>query len=314
MRAPIILMVLAALLVAACEKAPEPREPPPNPVTVYAGYLDADPLWQSFEKFTQQSGIRVTVKAGDPRLIVDAVIANNGAPPADVLLTPDVAGIWRAAEEGGLRAIHSDVMQDNVATRLRDPDRLWTAVGYTKAAIVFDRRAVDLSGATGYEVLGDESLRGQLCLSTSSLSINRALIAMMISKFDIRPTERIVRSWIRNLAKPVFDSEEQLLAAINDGQCGAGIASTDALADYGLPGRGESLETNELPDAFINIVGIGIARHARNPDGAKLLIEWLVSENALSDEHLDGISEKNVGMAGWNDEDAAKLAERTSYP
>lgn len=308
------LLVLAALLVVACERTPEPQERPPKPVTVYAGYLDAEPLKQTFEKFTQQSGIRVTVKAGDPRLIVDAVIANNGAPPADVLLTPDVAGIWRAAEEGGLRAIHSDVMQENVATRLRDPDRLWTAVGYTKAAIAYDQRAVDLSGATGYEVLGDESLRGRLCLSSSSLSINRALIAMMISEVDIRPTERIVRSWIRNLAQPVFDSEQQLLAAIIDGECAAGIVSTDAFVGHVVPDAGESLGINEPPQAFVNITGIGIARHARNPEGAQLLIEWLVSKSALSDEHLDGISEKNVGMAGWNDEDAAKLAERTSYP
>ena len=40
---------------------------------------------------------QAAIRAGDPDLIVKAVIADNGSPPADVLLVTDVARAWLAA-------------------------------------------------------------------------------------------------------------------------------------------------------------------------------------------------------------------------
>ena len=308
------LLLLAMLVFAACGQKSDPGEARPGVVSVYAGYIDVERVQESFAGFTAETGVRVIVKAGDPKLIVDAVIANNGAPPADILLTPDVAGIWRAAEEGGLRALRSDPVQSEVAARLRDPDHLWSAASYRSADLVYNARVAGEVDARDYAALGAESLRGRVCLSSSSLATNRALIAMLIAEHDIRATERIVRGWIRNLALPVFGSEADLLEAINEGDCGVGIASSTAFQDFQDSHPGHALVATTPPGAHLNIEGIGVARHARNPELAQQLIEWHVERVALSDEVLEGASGRNVGLAGWHDEDAELLAERALYP
>ncbi len=310
---PVILALTLALL-AACAGDDESAPRRPDPVSVYAAMPDATRWQPVLDEFTAQTGIFVTVKTGDPDLIVNAVIADNGSPPADVLLTGDVARVWLAAEEGGLRALLADEVElgRGLDSRLRDPDALWAAVGIRTATIVYDSRAVDLSGIGDYANLSDADLRGKLCLSSSSLPVNRSLIAMLISDIGVRPAEIVVRGWKRNLAELVFETEDKLLAAIADGRCAAGIVSSD-VADAAVRETGY-LDAVLPAVAHINVDAAGVARHARNPDGAQQLVHWLVTRDHVAAADLQRVSTNNVGLAGWRDEDAIKLAERAGYP
>ena len=125
-----------------------------------------------------------------------------------------------------------------------------------------------------------------------------------------------------NLARPVFESESKLWIALEKGGCGIAIMSNIGAAWLGNS-RYAGMWSNELPAVHADVEGVGIARHARNPDGALRLVEWLLSEEiqalhsgalaaypATSD--FDGV--KNVGVIAWHDEEAAKLAERALYP
>jgi len=310
----LLLAVAVVLTVSACEKSQPPAERRPDPVAVYVAGGDSETWSAEFDRFTADTGIRVTVKSGEPDLIVKAVVENNGSPPADVLLAGDVARIWVAAEEGGLRALRSEAIDAAVAPRLRDPDSLWFGISYRSAEIVYNRSEIDLSGIGDYANLSDADLRGKLCLSSSSLPVNRALIAMLIADIGVRPAEVIVRGWKRNLAALVFESEDDLLTAINDGRCGGGIASSDAVAAYTMRNPEHQLGVARPAVAHANVEAVGVARHARNPEGGKVLVEWLVAQSPLLPEQLVGISTRNIGFAGWHDEAAIKLAERASYP
>ena len=98
----VILAALAVSILLACES----RTSIP-PVVVYANAEDESLLLTWFAEFTDETGIPVTVKYGDSSANTDAVIANTGLPPADVLLTNSVADIWRAADEGALRPLRT---------------------------------------------------------------------------------------------------------------------------------------------------------------------------------------------------------------
>ncbi len=305
-------VLVSIVVLAACGGDDESTSRRADPVSVYAAMPDAAAWQPLFDEFTDETGVFVTVKTGDADLVVQAVIADNGAPPADVLLTGDIGRIWTAAEEGGLRAVRSDEIESALDSRLRDPDHLWAAVGFRTAKVVYDERAIDLAGIGDYANLSDADLRGKLCLSSSSLPVNRALIAMLISDIETRPAEIVVRGWKRNLAELVFETEHELLEAIADGRCAAGIASGD-VADPFVAENGHVAAA--MPAVgYINVNAAGVARHARNPDGAEQLVKWLVARTAPDPSELQGISTRNVGLAGWRDEDAIKLAERASYP
>ncbi len=284
------------LLLVACESAPVPE-----PVVVYANAEDEKELQDWFAGFTDHSGIRVTLKLGDSKSNTDLVIANRGSPPADVLLTSNVADIWRAADEGALRPIPPESL-DRVPHSLRDPDGYWAALNVRYAAIDVAPNAT-VANASTYIELADPQLRGQLCLSSSALPVNRSLIAMLMQDMGSKPAERVVRGWIRNIAREPFSTEAELRKAILSGDCNYGIVSMPSEID--APG---TVDKNLFA---IDIDGVGVVRHARYPVSAQRLINWMFEQKKLANPAWS--NGKNIGIAGWLDEDALLLAERAGY-
>lgn len=322
---------ISSITLAACGDTGAPSGPRPQPVVVYASYADQDFLPGLFERFTDETGMPVTIRYADEQENVARVIANRGAPPADVLLVPTISAIWLAAEEGALIPQRSAVIDAAVPDWLRDPDYLWTATGFRLAVIAYDPQAVDPDTGIDYASLAEPEYRGSLCLSSAQLSVNRALIATLIDRLGTRPAELLVRGWIRNLGHPVFDSEARLLEAILDGRCGVGIVSSSAVAETDSGRLGIRVPATAALDAE----AAGIARHARHPDAALTLIEWLVGKTAQSllvggNRHYpanpaadspsgadragrSSVATTNSGRIGRNNEEALKLAERAAY-
>lgn len=316
--------LIAALLLISCGPGEKPadRAPIVEPVVVYADF-GGDDLSEFFRSFTDSSGIRVVVYESDEA--VDSVVANSGSPPADVLLTRDITGIWRAADEGALRPIDSGALAGRVPDGLRDPDGYWVAIGPRTSLLVYDNRESGFVPPTSYEDLADERYHGQLCLSLSSDSANQTVIAMLINELGVRPAEMVVRGWMANLAVPVFATEAELIRALRSTMCQMGLVSSKAVATM-ADSTAAVLQPADFGVLFANAEGVGIARHARHPDAAAELIEWWLAEQPQADyvarthsvsvfdaDGLSDVSNSNVSTIGWLSIDAAKLAERAGY-
>ncbi len=180
---------------------------------------------------------------------------------------------------------------------------MWLGLGFDAAVIV--SAGVDPPG--DYTTLGDERFAGTLCLSSSALPVNRIVIAMLIDALGVRQAELAVRGWVRNLVLPPFDTQEKLVGALQEGLCQAGIVSARTA---GLSG----LQVEAVAATYGDVYAAGLARHAHNPDGALLLVEWLIERYAKEGfaDNRFGL-EKNIGRAAWNRQDAVKLAERAGY-
>jgi iron(III) transport system substrate-binding protein len=308
-------------LLVACTPE-QSAEEPPAPIVVYAADKDRTYLPALFDSYMKETGVEVIVRYGDAPAIVDDVIDSRVSPLADLLLVPSVAEIWRAAEKGALRPIYSEFVQDNVPTWLRDPDEYWVALSYRSAVLVYDPNSVSVNALSSYETLADAQFRNRVCLSSASLAINRAVIAMLIDKLGIRDTELAVRGWVANLAMPTFDTEAELLRAVQSGDCEIGLVSSQAAALAAQSIEDSRYEIFTPATTYSDIEAIGIARHARNPDGALALLEWLLSKN-IQTQHAShtmayaAISAptgtKNVSSVARHSEEAQKLAERARY-
>ena len=86
-----------ALVACSAEQEGAP-ETTPEPVVVYASYEDRSYLPMLFDAYTRQTGVAVIVRHGNAEAMVDDVIRNDITPPADVLITPTVRGVYRAAD------------------------------------------------------------------------------------------------------------------------------------------------------------------------------------------------------------------------
>jgi iron(III) transport system substrate-binding protein len=332
------LLLAMLVLCAGCEKqgGETTKNVRQEPVVVYAAFEDDARLRELFETYTEETGVLVIVRRGERESIVNDLIENRISPPADVLITQSVAGVWRAAEEGALRPLYSNTVRERSPAWSRDPDDLWFGTGFRTAVIVVSQEAEADTGLPGFAALAEQRFAGQLCLSSSTNQVNRTVVAMMIATMDARPAELAVRGWMKNLARPVVDTEADVIAAIRSGKCRYAIVSSTAFANA-LADDPRAEVSAFTPDVtFADIDGVGVARHARNPEGAAKLVEWLFSadvqeemasqnrifpadQSAAHDDALESlgaknVSPKNVGLVAWHEIEAAKLAERARYP
>jgi iron(III) transport system substrate-binding protein len=289
-----VVPALLCLLLAACGRSPPP------PVVVYAYGDESSSLAAQFALFTGDTGIPVEVRYGASDELADDVIAKRGSPPADVLVTSNVADIWRAAEKGALRPIRSDAF-DKISDAQKDPDRFWAAVRVDLHFIVAAHGAG--SPPASWNDIKLPEFAGRLCLSSSQLASNRALIAHLMDDIGELQAERLVRRWIRNLALPPFSSQNELLAAVRDGRCTYGVGTVNGDLD-GL------LAVSPRPHYF-DISAIGVARHAQQAESAQQLVGWFLENRTTYFERH--VRQRHVSIAGWRDEEARLLMERAGY-
>ncbi len=328
----VIVLALVVLALGACERpAKEPPTPAarPEPVVVYASFEDEEYLPSLFAGFTRETGIPVTVRHRPEHQIVGEVIANKGSPPADLLLTRSVHGIWRAADEGALRPLQSQDIGRIVPAPLRGPDGDWTSIGFTSIDVVCSaERREDCDAVEAYEDLAKPEFEGRLCLAASTLAVNRTLVAGLIADHGLRPAELIVRAWIANLALPPLDTEAALLQAVEAGTCGIAVVSGLAFHDFARP---TVAATWPQPNYF-DVFAVGVNRHARSPDAAHSLAAWLTGPPAQAAQAESiGLGPVNSAVPanrypspapderhqaaafGFHESDAIKLAERARW-
>lgn len=336
-----VLLCGLSLLTACSQDAPPTAGSAPHsalPVVVYSARAEQliKPL---FDAYTAETGVTVTYTTDSEQPLIQKLLAEGQTTPADMLLTVDAGNLWYAAEQGVLRPIRSEVLAQNIPANLRDPENQWFAMSVRARTIVYDTRTVDPASLADYAGLADEKWRGKLCLRTSAKVYNQSLVAMLIAQFGEQRTEEIVRGWVANLATDVFPNDTKLIEAIAAGQCEVGIVNTYYF------GRLQN-DNQDIPVAIfwpagstggvhVNVSGAGITRHAKNPDGARALLEWMSQDRAqriLGGENMEypanpavaadplvvawgdfDASPMNVAQAGEYQAQAVKLMDRAGY-
>ena len=248
------------------------------PVVVYSSrqeYL-IKPL---FDRFTAETGIQVQLQTGEDGPLIARLQAEGDATFADILYTVDAGNLWVAADKGLLAPLHSEILEANIPAHLRDPGGRWFGLSVRARTIAYSTARVDPAQLSTYEALAEPQWQGRLCLRTSKKVYNMSLVATMIDRLGIAPTEAVVRGWVANLATNVFSSDTLIIEAIAAGQCDVGIVNTYYLGqmqqqDPALPVA--LFWANQAENGVhVNISGAGITTHASNPTGALRLLEWL---------------------------------------
>jgi len=249
-----------------------------------------------FEAYTKQTGVEIkyiTDKAGPLLQRLKAEVKNT---PADLLITVDAGNLWHAASEGLLQPVDSEILQENVPANLRDDQNRWFGLSLRARTIVYSTERVQPEQLSTYAALGDDVWKGRLVLRTSQKVYNQSLVAMMIAEYGEEKTERIVRSWVDNLATAPFSNDTRTMEAIVAGQGDVGIVNTYY---YGrLLRENPDLKlalfwpNQEQADSgvHVNVSGAGVTRHATNSEAAIRFLEWLSSEkaqNLFADANLE---------------------------
>lgn len=237
-----------------------------------------------FVQFEEETGIEVELRGGTAPELFERLRREGDDSPADVLITTDLANLWRAEEAGLLQPMTSATTEEQIPEALRDPEGNWVSLTTRLRVPVVSTERVEPGAVTSYEDLGDPQFAGRTCLRTSTSEYNQSLVADMIAKRGAEATEALLRSWMDN-DPTIINSDGELLAAIEAGSCDVGLAN-----DYYL---GRALEENDgdfpvapaWPDqdgagAHANVSGIGVAASTDQPEDAVALIEYLTAADA----------------------------------
>lgn len=255
-------------------------------VNVYSARQEALilPLLQKFEAQTGIGFKLITAKADE---LLKRLEAEGRSTPADVFITTDAGRLQRAKEAGVLRALDNATLRQRIPANLRDRENYWFGLSQRARVIFYAKDRVDPAELSSYEALADEKWRQRVCIRSSSNIYNQSLVASMIEAHGVEQTEAWARGLVPNFArKPAGGDTDQLRAAAA-GQCDIAIANTyyygrlassDKQADRDVANALGVFWPNQADrGAHINVSGAGVTRHAKHPEAAERLLEFLVN-------------------------------------
>ncbi|WP_111641358.1 extracellular solute-binding protein [Marinimicrobium alkaliphilum] len=331
----LIALLSALLFIAGCSDSGDSER---KVITVYSERAEhlIKPL---FDRYTEETGVEVRYITDNAGALIQRLKAEGPNTPADILLTVDVGNLWQAENEEVLRPLESSVLARNVPAHLRSDTQHWYGLSVRARTLVYSSERLDPSELSTYEDLADPKWQGRLCLRTSRKVYNQSLVASMIERLGEERTEEIVRGWVDNLATQPYSNDNATMEAIIAGQCDVAIVNTyyfgrlqrnnpDIPLALFWPNQGDR-------GVHINVSGAGLTRHAKQPEAAQALLEWLSSPAAqrdfagLNQEYPANSSvepseevqawgdfipdDMNVEAAGQRQAQAIRLMDRAGY-
>ncbi|HOP17095.1 MAG TPA: extracellular solute-binding protein [Gammaproteobacteria bacterium] len=240
-----------------------------------------------FDRYTQETGVAIRYITDKEGPLLQRLAAEGKRTPADMLITVDAGNLWHAAQSGVLAEIRSPVLEANVPANLRDPQGRWFGLSERARTIVYSTERVQPGELSSYEDLADPKWKGRLCLRTSKKVYNQSLVASLIARHGDDGAEQIVRGWVANLAAEPFSNDTKAMEAVAAGQCDVTIVNTYYFGrlEKDRPGIPLALfwPNQDGSGVHINVSGAGVTAHAKHPEAAQKLLEWLSSATAQGD-------------------------------
>ncbi|HEX2416331.1 MAG TPA: extracellular solute-binding protein [Thermoleophilaceae bacterium] len=237
----------------------------------------------AFTAFEDRTGKTLELRGGTAPELFERLESEGEDTPADLLVTTDLANLWRAKEAGLLEPVTTAALRRQVPDGLRDPDGDWWGLSLRMRTPMRSTERVPDGAIRSYADLGDRRWRGRLCLRTSNNEYNQSLVADMVAKRGRDATERMLRSWMANEPR-VLGSDVDVLEAIASGRCDVGLTNHYYLARL-LAEDADFPVAPAWPDqdgagAHTNLSGVGLVMGSGHRDDAVALMEHLTAPEA----------------------------------
>ncbi|WP_435099882.1 Fe(3+) ABC transporter substrate-binding protein [Arhodomonas sp. AD133] len=237
------------------------------------------------DRFTEETGIEVNLLSAGSGALLSRLQNEGRNTPADVLITVDAGNLHRAREAGVLQPVSSDTLDEAVPDSLRDPEGYWYGLSQRARVIFYARDRVEPDALTTYEDLADERWDDRLCIRSSNNIYNQSLVASMIAHKGEEATQRWAEGLVENFARSPQGGDTDQILAVAAGECDVAVANTyyfgrllkgdDRRAEMARQ-VGIVFPNQQGRGTHVNVSGGGVTRHARHPDNAVRLLEFLL--------------------------------------
>ena len=297
------------------------------------------------DKFTEQTNIKVNLVTGKADALLKRLTTEGKNSPADILITTDAGRLHRAKEADVIQAVESDVLVAAIPAHLRDPEGLWFGLSLRARPIFYVKGKVGPSELSTYEALSDPKWKKRICVRSSSNIYNQSLVSSMLATGDKDKVETWAKGFVANFAQPPRGGDRDQIKAAAAGICDIAIANT-----YYYGGMLKSKDAKQVKAAnkvaifwpnqdgrgtHVNVSGVAMTKASKNTANAKLLMEFLASEESqawygqVNDEFpvREGVAwsdsikqwgefkadELSLSKLGENNADAVRLMDRAGW-
>jgi len=243
------------------------------------------------EAYTKKTGVKLNVVYSSKGL-AQRLAAEGANSPADLILTVDIARLYRYEDLDLLAKIDSKILNEKIPSYLRSKNNTWFGLSKRTRAIAISKERINSGQVLRYEDLADPKLKGKICSRPGSHVYNRALMASMIAAKGENDAEKWAKGLVSNLAKRPQGNDRSQLKSIYSGECDVAIinhyyygkltysknpdhrkwakASIIVFPNQGNSDRG----------AHVNISGGGVVKFSKNKEIAINFLEFLVTDQA----------------------------------
>src|SRR5829696_519319 len=119
-----------------------------------------------FTQWEDETGKSLELRAGSAPELFERLRSEGSETPADLLVTTDLANLWRAKEAGMLEPVTTPTLERQVPRAYRDPGGQWWGLSLRIRTPMRSTERVAEDAITSYEDLGKRQFRGRVCLRT----------------------------------------------------------------------------------------------------------------------------------------------------
>ncbi len=237
---------------------------------------------EAFTDWGKETGKQLELRGGTAPELFERLKSEGSDTPADLLVTTDLANLWRAKEAGLLQPVNTPILEHDVPEELRDPDHEWWGLSL-RIRTPMRSTSVPEDAIKTYEDLGDPRWKGKLCLRTSNNEYNQSFVADRLAKDGPEKTRALLESWMANDPQ-ILGSDVDVLDAIAAGRCQVGLTNhyylARKLADDPRFPVAPAWPDQDGRGAHTNLSGAGLVKGPHHAADTTALLEHLVEPEA----------------------------------
>ena len=288
----LILGLFGLILMFSCKNSEEKNENPENEnqeVNVYTHrHYESDQ--ELFKQFEEETGIKVNVINASADELIQKMSMEGEQSPADVLITVDAGRLERAKSKDLLQSIQSEVLENTIASHLKDADNQWFSLTKRARVIAYAKDRVNPEELSTYEDLASDKWNDKILIRSSSNIYNQSLMASLIVHLGEEEAKNWAEAVVENMVRSPKGNDRDQVKAVVAGEGDLAVVNTYYIGKLLNSDDPEEVKAGEQVGLFfpnqdgrgthINVSGAGVAKYAPNKENAIKFIEFLVSEEA----------------------------------
>ncbi|WP_327113111.1 iron ABC transporter substrate-binding protein [Nocardia sp. NBC_01730] len=271
-----LTVAVAALSLSACSNSSDDA----NEITVYnAQHESLTKEWA--DAFTEQTGIKVTLRQGGDTALGNQLVAEGAASPADVFLTENSPAM-ALVENAGLFADLDKQTLDQVPAQYRPSTGKWTGIAARSTVFVYNKNKVPADQLPASLLdLAQPQWKGRWGAGVSGADFQAIVAGLLALK-----GEDVTRAWLKGMKEnaAAFPNNVATMKAVNSASPDGGViyhyywyrdqANTkESSADTAL-----HYFKNQDPGAFVSISGGGVLKSSKKQETAQKFLAFITGK------------------------------------